>query len=102
MTEPGSFVLPLILGSTAHVYWDLDGDGQKDHDPADPSKLRDERDVTVTGYDGPITMWVEDPVTGREVKVTRTINLNAGRTYWPPPEPAPGGPGASPPGQGVK
>jgi hypothetical protein len=36
-------------------------------------------------------MWVEDPVTGREIKVTRTINLNEGRTYWPPPDPAPPG-----------
>jgi NADH-quinone oxidoreductase subunit L len=82
--DPGSG----ILGATARVHWDLDGDGQKDHDPAHPGELLDKRDVTVTGYDGPITMWVEDPVTGREVKVTRTINLNEGRTFWPPPEPA--------------
>jgi NADH-quinone oxidoreductase subunit L len=80
--DPGSG----ILGSTARVYWDLDGDGQKDKDPAHPGQLLDKRDVTTTGYDGPITMWVEDPVTGREVKVTRTINLNEGRTFWPPPE----------------
>jgi hypothetical protein len=81
--DPGSG----ILGSTARVYWDLDGDGKKDMDPAHPGQLLDKRDVTVTGYDGPVTMWVEDPVTGREIKVTRTINLNEGRTFWPPPEP---------------
>jgi len=94
-----------ILGSTARVFWDLDGDGQKDMDPARPGELLDRRDVTVTGYDGPITMWVEDLVTGREVKVTRTINLNEGRTFWPPPEPAGGAagrPAERPDAQGVK
>ncbi|HEX8107328.1 MAG TPA: NADH-quinone oxidoreductase subunit L, partial [Kofleriaceae bacterium] len=103
--DPGSG----ILGSTARVYWDLDGDGQKDHDPAHPDELLHDRDVTVTGYDGPITMWVADPVTGREIKVTRTINLNEGRTFWPPPEPAAdqhqpgaGRPATSPLGQGGK
>jgi NADH-quinone oxidoreductase subunit L len=82
-----------ILGSAAHIHWDLDGDGQPDHDPKQPSELLDQREVTVTGYDGPITMWVEDPITRRETKVTRNINLN--RTYWPPsePEPAPATPG---------
>jgi NADH-quinone oxidoreductase subunit L len=71
--EPGSG----IAGSSARISWDLDGDGQKDKDPANPAKLLDKRDVTVTGYNGPITMWVEDPITRRETKVTRTINLNA-------------------------
>jgi len=60
-----------ILGASAKVYWDLDGDGKKD--------TPDKRDVTVTGYDGPITMWVEDPITHREVKVTKTVNLNVPR-----------------------
>jgi NADH-quinone oxidoreductase subunit L len=94
--DPGSG----ILGATARVYWDLDGDGQKDHDPAHPEKLLDDRDVTVTGSDAPITMWVEDPITGREIKVTRTINLNEGHASWPPPEPAvdPHPPGAGRPG----
>ena len=96
--DPGSG----ILGATARVYWDLDGDGQKDHDLARPGELLDKRDVTVTGYDGPITMWVEDPVTGREIKVTRTINLNEGRTFWPPPEPTAERPATSPTGQGDK
>ncbi|HEX3764114.1 MAG TPA: NADH-quinone oxidoreductase subunit L [Kofleriaceae bacterium] len=82
--DPGSG----ILGSTARVYWDLDGDGKKDTDPANPGQLLDKRDVTFSGYDGPVTMWVEDPVTGREIKVTRTINLNEGRPSWPPPESA--------------
>jgi hypothetical protein len=80
--EPGAG----LLGSSAKVYWDLDGDGKKDNDPARPGELLDKRDVTVTGYDGPITMWVEDPVSHRETKVTRTIDLNEGRTFWPPPE----------------
>jgi hypothetical protein len=31
----------------------------------------------VTAYGGPITMWVKDPITGHETKVTQTINLNA-------------------------
>jgi NADH-quinone oxidoreductase subunit L len=91
-----------ILGTTARVYWDLDGDGQKDKDPAHPGQWLDKRDVTTTGYDGPITMWVEDPVTGREVKVTRTINLNEGRTFWPPPEPGPGAAGRQGDSQGGK
>jgi len=34
--------------------------------------------VTVTGYTGPITMWVEDPVSRKQVKVTKTISLSAG------------------------
>jgi hypothetical protein len=65
-----------IVGSTAKIYWDLDGDGVKDRDPAKPGELLDKRDVTVTSYDGPITMWVEDPITHREFKVTRRIDLN--------------------------
>jgi hypothetical protein len=69
-----------IVGATAKVHWDLDGDGRKDIDPARPGQLLDKRDVTVTGYDGPLTMWVEDPITHREVKVTQTINLNAPRS----------------------
>jgi NADH-quinone oxidoreductase subunit L len=81
--DPGSG----ILGTTAKVHWDLDGDGQPDRDPANPSELLDKRDVTMPANDVAITMWVEDPITGRETKVTRTVNLN--RTYWPPPEPEP-------------
>ena len=69
--EPGSG-----FAGTAEISWDLNGDGKPDPDPARPGKLLDQRDVTVTGYDGPITMWVKDPVTHREVEVTRTINLN--------------------------
>jgi NADH-quinone oxidoreductase subunit L len=72
--QPGSG----IVGANARIYWDLDGDGQKDKDPASPGKLLDKHDVTVVGYNGPITMWVEDPITRREVKVTQTINLNVG------------------------
>ena len=30
--------------------------------------------------DGPITMWVNDPIARREIKVTRTINLNTLRS----------------------
>jgi NADH-quinone oxidoreductase subunit L len=71
--EPGSGV----EGATAKIYWDLDGDGEKDKDPAKPGELLDKRDVTQTGYSGPITMWVVDPITHKEVKVTQTINLNA-------------------------
>jgi NADH-quinone oxidoreductase subunit L len=102
--DPGSG----LLGATAKVYWDLDGDGQKDHDPAHPDELLDKRDVVANGYAGPITMWVDDPITGREVKVTRAIDLNEGRTFWPPPEAEPsarppGGPAARPSdSQGVK
>jgi NADH-quinone oxidoreductase subunit L len=94
--DPGSG----ILGLTAKIYWDLDGDGEKDRNAA--GEYRNERDVTVIGYDGPITMWVEDPITGREVKVTRTINLNEGRTFWPPPEPEPARPGRPADSQGGK
>jgi NADH-quinone oxidoreductase subunit L len=65
-----------MSGAAAKISWDLDGDGKKDVDPASPSGWLDKRDVIVTGYDGPITMWVEDAITRREVKVTRTINLN--------------------------
>jgi NADH-quinone oxidoreductase subunit L len=89
--DPGSG-----LAGAAKIHWDLDGDGQKDRDPARPGELLDKRDVTVTGYDGPITMWVEDPITRREVKVTRTINLNDARTWWPPPaEPPPAASGSA-------
>jgi NADH-quinone oxidoreductase subunit L len=70
--QPGSG----IVGSNARINWDLDGDGEPDKDPASPDKLLDKRDVTVTGYNGPITMWVRDPITRREVKVTQTIDLN--------------------------
>jgi NADH-quinone oxidoreductase subunit L len=83
--DPGSG-----MAGAARIRWDLDGDGKQDKDPARPGELLDKRDVTVTGYDGPITMWVEDPVTRREVKVTRTISLNnvklnEAKTWWPPP-----------------
>ena len=70
--EPGDG----IEGATAKIYWDLDGDGKPDADPAKPGQLLDRRDVTVTGYSGPITMWVQDPITRKELKVTQTINLN--------------------------
>jgi len=70
--EPGSG----IEGSGAKITWDLDGDGQPDKDAA--GNLIEKRDVTVTGYTGPITMWVEDPVTRKKVKVTKTIHLDAG------------------------
>jgi len=100
--DPGSG-----MAGAARIRWDLDGDGKQDKDPARPGELLDKRDVTVTGYDGPITMWVEDPVTRREVKVTRTISLNnvklnEAKTWWPPPSaPAPsagsaGGPAERP------
>jgi NADH-quinone oxidoreductase subunit L len=69
--EPGEG----IDGASAKVYWDIDGDGEKDKD--DKGALIDKRDLTVTAYGGPITMWVADPITGRETKVTQTINLNA-------------------------
>jgi NADH-quinone oxidoreductase subunit L len=70
--EPGSG----IEGATAKITWDLDGDGQPDKDAA--GNLIEKRDVTVTGYTGPITMWVEDPVSRKQVKVTKTISLSAG------------------------
>jgi NADH-quinone oxidoreductase subunit L len=65
-----------IGGTTAKVYWDLDGDNEKDKDPEHPGQLLDKHDVTVTGYHGSITMWVEDPITRSEVRVSQTINLN--------------------------
>jgi NADH-quinone oxidoreductase subunit L len=68
-----------IEGARARITWDLDGDGQKDKDPERPGELLTKRDVTVTGYDGPITMWVEDPITHKEVRVTKTISLNVGQ-----------------------
>jgi len=70
-----------IVGATARIYWDLDGDGLKDKDKS--GALLDQRDVTVTSYDGPITMWVEDLITHREFKVTQTINLNVPRGTQP-------------------
>jgi NADH-quinone oxidoreductase subunit L len=69
--EPGDG----INGATAKVYWDVNNDGEKDKD--DKGELLNQRDLTVTAYGGPITMWVVDPITGRETKVTQTINLNA-------------------------
>jgi hypothetical protein len=65
-----------IDASTAKVYWDLDGDGHRDPDPAKPGELLDKRDVTVDGHSGQVTMWVEDAISRREIKVTKTINLN--------------------------
>ncbi|HET7505282.1 MAG TPA: NADH-quinone oxidoreductase subunit L [Kofleriaceae bacterium] len=73
--EPGSG----LTGSSARIYWDLDGDGQKDKEPGSLDKLLDKRDVTVTGFPGTITMWVEDPITHREVKVMKAIDLNVGK-----------------------
>jgi len=73
--EPGEGV----EGATAKIYWDLDGDGEKDKDPAKPGELLDKRDVTVSGYSGPVTMWVSDPITRKEVKVTKTIDLNVSK-----------------------
>jgi NADH-quinone oxidoreductase subunit L len=70
--EPGDG----IDGATAKIYWDLDGNGNKDLDPDKPGELLNKRDVTVTGYSGPITMWIVDPISRREVKVTQTIKLN--------------------------
>jgi NADH-quinone oxidoreductase subunit L len=71
-----------LEAATARVYWDLDGDGKKDLDPDDPEKqkLLEKRDVTLTGYAGSVTMWVEDPITHTETKVQQTINLNV----WQP------------------
>jgi hypothetical protein len=94
--DPGSG-----MAGAARIHWDLDGDGKPDSDPARPGELLDKHDVTVTGYDGPITMWVEDPVTRREAKVTRTINLNNVKlndvkTWWPPPSAPAGGSAGGP------
>jgi NADH-quinone oxidoreductase subunit L len=72
--EPGTG----IVGAGVKVHWDLDGDGQKDRDTS--GEFLDSRNVTVTGYDGPVTMWVVDPIVRREIKVTRTINLNVLRS----------------------
>jgi hypothetical protein len=73
--EPGDG----IDGATAQIFWDLDGDNQKDRDPSSPDGLLEKRDVTVTGYNGPITMWVVDPISHEEIKVTQTIDLNVAR-----------------------
>jgi NADH-quinone oxidoreductase subunit L len=67
--EPGDG----IDGATAKVYWNLNGGDEKDMSP----ELVNKRDLTVTAYGGPITMIVVDPITGRETKVTRMIDLNA-------------------------
>jgi NADH-quinone oxidoreductase subunit L len=92
--DPGSG-----FSGTAVVHWDLNGDGKEDEDPdnkdpAQPHKLLDKHDVTAaTGYDGPITMWVTDPITHDKVEVTRTISLNKPvdlknvKTWWPPSDP---------------
>jgi hypothetical protein len=68
-----------IDGQAAKIYWDLDGDNQKDRDPSSPDGLLSKRDVTVTGYHGPITMWVVDPVSREEIKVTQRIDLDLAR-----------------------
>ncbi|HEY0190747.1 MAG TPA: NADH-quinone oxidoreductase subunit L [Kofleriaceae bacterium] len=66
-----------VESANAEIYWDLDGDNQKDRDPSNPDKLLNKRDVTVAGNVGAITMWVVDPVTRKETSVTRTIDLSA-------------------------
>ncbi|HET9623773.1 MAG TPA: NADH-quinone oxidoreductase subunit L [Kofleriaceae bacterium] len=68
-----------IDGATAQIYWDIDGDNQKDRDSTSPDGMLSRRDVTVTGYSSPITMWVVDPVSHEEIKVTQTIDLNVAR-----------------------
>ncbi|HEX7841351.1 MAG TPA: NADH-quinone oxidoreductase subunit L [Kofleriaceae bacterium] len=87
--DPGSG-----FSGTAEISWDLDGDGKPDKDSFG------KREVTVTGYDGPITMWVRDPITHEKVEVTRTISLNKPielkdvKTWWPPSDPPAAGAGA--------
>jgi NADH-quinone oxidoreductase subunit L len=61
-----------IVSSASRITWDLDGDGKPELDSTSPSGLLEKRDVTVTGYDGPITMWVEDPISHTKLAVTRT------------------------------
>ena len=73
--DPGSG----LVGSESRITWDLNGDGKPELDATSKSGLLEKRDVTVTGYDGPITMWVEDPIAHTTVAVTRTINLNAAK-----------------------
>jgi len=70
--QPGSG----IEGATATIRWDLDGDGKPDHDPASPTGWLEKREVTVTGYDGTVTMWIVDPISHKEIKVAKKINLN--------------------------
>jgi NADH-quinone oxidoreductase subunit L len=89
--DPGSGI-----AGAAVIQWDLNGDGEPDDDPARPGQKLDRRDVTVTGYDGPITMWIVDPVTRDKIKVTRTINLTSNnlsnvKTWWPPSDSPPAG-----------
>ncbi|HEY5944704.1 MAG TPA: hypothetical protein VIV40_04405, partial [Kofleriaceae bacterium] len=67
--EPGAG----IGGNNARLRWDLDGNGTPDNDAS--GKPLDTVDVSKNaGEVGPyVTLWIEDPITQKTVKVTNQI-----------------------------
>ena len=86
-----------IAGATAQLSWDITGDGIADNDPA-TGKLLQGPDVTVRAGDvqsPTITLIIEDAVTRKTVRVSRTLELakpvvEPVTPPAPPPTPSPG------------
>ena len=66
-----------IIGATAKLQWDIDGDGKPDVDPKNPKKLLTDPVVMVRVGDvgTKVTLWIEDGITHKTQTVTQTIEL---------------------------
>ncbi len=80
-----------IVSARARLRWDVDGDGKPDADPTSPDGLRSSSSVRVlSGEVGPsVTLWIEDPVNHKTIKVTRQIRFASSAS--PAAAPAPSG-----------
>ena len=70
--EPGAG----LLGATAKVQWDIDGDGQPDRDP-NTGAIYDSPDLFVRYGDTRtrVNLFIEDPIARKRIMVTRKLEM---------------------------
>ena len=69
----------------SQLRWDIDGDGTPDADP-NTGHVYDTPELYVRLGDTRtrVTLFIDDPITRKTVKVTRVIRLDAAARRWPP------------------